>query len=381
MLALRLTALRLLVAALLLPPGFAAADPAPAIEWSGSGFLTLAAGRVFSGRTDPAIDQGYRCPCFISDYAQAGVYESGRIGVKPGSRLGLQGSGFTENKRFGVTGQVVFRGTADGAPDLEWIYGTWEVNSRVTVQAGRKRLPLFAYSEVQDVGFAIPWVHLPPQLYGWEVVNYNGASVQYRDTVGDWSFAGSIFGGGESRNDAGYWRLYNGRDSRTDSRWSNIVGADAKVGWGPFEARYVHMQSDTQNRFVSEGDTGFSDPKRQRIHGVSLGYDQGGWFARIDALAIDRTADYGRDRAQLYSVGRRSGHWTALVSRANYRQLPNEPGVAEAHFTNSAVLRYDLTHSSAVKLQLDVWRDRSEPGFASIRGDAKLVTIAYERVF
>ena len=31
---------------------------------------------------------------------------------------------------------------------------------------------------------AYPWVHLPGQVYGWEIVNYNGANLLYRDQWG-----------------------------------------------------------------------------------------------------------------------------------------------------------------------------------------------------
>ena len=39
------------------------------LEFTGSGFMTLAAGRVFGGTRDAAVDQGFHCPCSIYDYA------------------------------------------------------------------------------------------------------------------------------------------------------------------------------------------------------------------------------------------------------------------------------------------------------------------------
>lgn len=358
------------------------ADDGRALEFSGSGFLTVAAGRILGGTHDPATEQGYNCPCFISDYAQAGVYQNRGWEIGPDSKLGLQGTVSAANGRYALTGQVISRGAAQGRANLEWLYGTVELNGRLTLQLGRKRLPLFAYSEAQDVGFALPWIHLPPQLYGWEIVNYNGASLTWREQWGDWSSTLNVFGGGETKRDSGYWKLYNGKDSRTDARWSDIRGAELGVTRDWFGARLVYIQSDTQNRRVSEGETDFSGRKRQRIHGLSFNADHGGWVGRAEFLYIDRSQDYGKDFSQLYAVGHRFGRLTPLVSYANYRQQTKPGGAAaEGHSTLSLVLRYDLTDASALKAQFDSWKDKSAPGYASMHGDARLITLSYDRVF
>lgn len=95
-----------------------------------------------------------------------------------------------------ITGQAVTRGARNGKVNLEWIYLSHEVSDKLTVQLGRKRIPFFYYSDSQDVGLAYPWIHLPPQMYGWEVVNYNGVSLYYKDTWGTWTSALNVFTGG-----------------------------------------------------------------------------------------------------------------------------------------------------------------------------------------
>ncbi len=149
-----------------------------------------------------------------------------------------------------------------------------------------------------------------------------------------------------------------------------------------FGARLVYIQSGTQNRLVSEGESDFSEPKRQRIHGVSFNADRGSWMARAEFLYIDRTEDYGKDYSQLYAVGYHFGRLLPLVSYANYRQKLNPGGVgAEAHSTLSMVLRYDRTDASAFKLQFDYWKDKTDPGYISLHGDARVITLSYDRVF
>ena len=41
-------------------------------------------------------------------------------------------------------------------PNLEWVYGAYDINANLALQAGRKRLPLLFYSESQDIGMAYP---------------------------------------------------------------------------------------------------------------------------------------------------------------------------------------------------------------------------------
>src|SRR6185369_11107544 len=97
------------------------------VELTGSGFMTLAVGRVLGGTKDnPEVNPnylGYKGPHFISDWAQGGVYEDDGLQYKPDTRLGLQGTA-TFSPRLSLTGQVVARGARDGKVNLEWLYGT-----------------------------------------------------------------------------------------------------------------------------------------------------------------------------------------------------------------------------------------------------------------
>lgn len=55
------------------------------------------------------------------------------------------------------------------------------------LQIGRKRLPLYYYSDFQDVGYAYNTVRPSPDVYGWDIVNYNGASLSTTRSLGDWT--------------------------------------------------------------------------------------------------------------------------------------------------------------------------------------------------
>jgi hypothetical protein len=349
--------------------------------FSFSGFGTLGVGKVLRGTHDSASDLGYSCPCYISDYAQNAVYEAKAVRFKPDSKLGLQGQWTSQSKQYSVTTQIVSRGAANGRLNVEWLYGTAEINPNLTLQVGRKRLPLLQFSEVQDVGHALPWVHLPSQVYGWEAVNYNGANLRYRDELHSWFINANTFVGNETSKDSGYWKIYNGKTSKTSSKWSNIIGTEVKLSKGWFDVRGLYMQSNTQNLEYATA-TAYSAATKQKITALSLNADFGKPFAALEILSINRKADYGGDKSQLIYAGYRLGKFTPLISFANYVQSLNDPtSAAEAHRTLSAVLRYDIDGLSALKMQLDSWKDKSGAGFASQHGNSTLLSISYDRVF
>lgn len=380
------------------------------IEYSGSGFMTLGIGKMLGGTRGNVAD--YNCPCFAADYAQAGVYD-GRSGLqlRPDSKIGVQGSASLSS--FSLTAQAVGRGADKGSVGLEWFYGSYKMNEKVTIQAGRKRLPMFYYSDTQDVGVALPWAHLPPQLYGWEVVNYNGVNLAYQDKFGEWSANMNLLAGNETKKESGYWKIYNGRQNRTDAKWSNIIGGDLTLSKDWLETRLVYIQSDTQTKNITGMwntalqaydpttiDVSFSlDPNgqlkpvtKQKIYGLTINVDYQDWLVRSEAIYINRPGATWKDFSQIFGVGYHFGKWQPMLTWANYRgvavvAMGGDPNGQEAHATTSLTLRYDLTTSSDLKLQYDSQKDKSGPNWmvpwtgGTPYGNSRLLTFAYDIVF
>ncbi|MDD4963931.1 MAG: hypothetical protein PHI11_08455 [Gallionella sp.] len=367
----------------------AAAIEMAGVDFQGSGFLTLAAGTILNHAAAQPFGS-YHCPCFLSDLAQGGVYQQGGVQWQPDTKLGLQGSAVF-SPRFSVTGQIVARGAAGGQLDFEWLYADWKLNDKLTVQVGRKRLPLLYHSESQDVGMMYPWVHLAQQVYGWEIVNYNGLNVLYKDDWGDWSSAMNFFSGEEKVKNSRFWQMYNGLNTRTDSRWSNIIGLDLSLSKDWFDGRVAYIQSDIQNTDLFAADPlAFGVKTPQHIYSASLNADNQQWVVRTEFMYIDRRASYGEDFSQSYSLGYHLGHWLPMISFHNYYQALLAPDalLSEAHSTTSILLRYDISPVSAVKLQFDRWQNKADPAFFTANpnavtplGHVDLLTVSYDQVF
>ena len=367
------------------------------IEYSGTGFYTIAAGKMLGGTQANVMD--YNCPCFISDYAQAGVYD-GRSSLQwqPDSKLGVQGS--ASYNGVSMTAQVVARG-ATGTADLEWLYGSYNLNDKITLQAGRKRLPMFYYSDVQDIGFVLPWTHLPPGPYGWEAVNYNGVNVRYQDRWGSWSATADLLAGDETNNNSRYYKVYGyGRQSQSYIKWSNIIGGDLTLSKDWLETRLVYIQNNTQENLVSAGWDGqaYTLPPsvifplaKQQIYGLTVNADYQNWLARTEFIQINHPGLNYRDHAQLVGVGYHYGKWQPMATWSRYKGTSVTdgllPGVQpwtysqDMQQTISLTLRYDLTDTSDLKVQYDAQTDHSDPGYTPNFGNSRLLTFTYDRVF
>lgn len=404
-----------LAAMLVATSAVAQADDKPGLKFTGSGFATFAVGKMLGGTKTIASD--YQCPCFISDFAQGGIYD-GRSSLqwKPDSKLGLQGTVAADNGRMSLTTQVVARGARDGKMNLEWLYGSYKINDSVTLQVGRKRIPMFYYSDTQDIGVALPWVHLPPQLYGWAAVNYNGVNLLMQTQFGDWAVTSNLLAGNETFKDSGYYKIYSGRQNSTDARWKNIVGGDLTLSRDWLETRFVYLQSDTQSKITANGwwdaATGTYDgildddwfpqpPFKQRIYGVAVNANYNNWLLHSELIRIDRPGQNWRDYASIVSIGYRLGKWQPMVTHARYwgkavvdrAGNPPDPSILEIHYSIALTLRYDLSTSSAIKIQYGRQVEKSGPnwgpasdsssasGLGPPYGNARLLTIAYDVVF
>lgn len=375
------------------------AGEAGGVQFSGSGFMSLTAGKMMGGTTGNVGD--YNCPCYVSDYAQAAIYD-GRSGLqwRPDTKLGLQGSASVDDQRFSITAQVVARGAGNGRADIEWLYGSFKLNDKITLQAGRQRLPMFYYSDAQDIGIALPWTHLPTWLYGWQAVNYNGGKVRYQDELGGWATSASVFAGNEHRKDSGYWKVYgNGRLSVTDVHWTNILGGELDLSKDWFETRLVYIQSNTQDinlntawdyTTLSYGaPAGVGPIAKQKIYGLTLKADYENWQLYNEFIFIDHPGLTYRDFSQNIAVGYRYNKWLPMLTWGHYRGtvvntgvLPGAPSsTGNRQQTVTLSLRYDLSTSSDLKLQYDDTSDSSDAGFNPRYGSSRLLTFAYDMTF
>lgn len=348
-----------------------------ATEFSWSGFATVAGGKILSSPEDEFALNDFHCPCLITDYNQGAAYEQGDFDFKPESRVGIQGTVKLTDK-LDATGQAVGRATSDSA-SMEWAYISYKLSPKLTLQAGRKRIPLYYYSDFQDVGQAYMWVRPPQALYGWEASNYNGLSIRYSGDINGWGVMTSLFTGSEKIKESRYLRIYD-NSALYDIKWDKIIGGDIEISNDWLTARVILMSS---RNYVTESGSSFEDSAiKQSVGGLALNADFGNWFVLTETNINRREADTYTVRApaNLISAGYRIGKFTPFLSWSRYwDKSTNVAEYAPERFTDkSFTLRYDINSSMDAKLQLDELHDHSVTDFV---GTTKSVSIALDVVF
>lgn len=354
---------------------------AEAQELKTSGFASLVVGRS-SGAcvSDVGMATAYQSDCtrYIADWAHGGVY-SEDWAANQETRAGLQLT-WTPAKDWSATTQITARTRPGQALNLEWAYLSYTPTPSWTIQAGRKRLPLYFYSDFQDIGYAYNTVRPSPDVYGWDVVNYNGLSAAWRGEVNGWNLRVEGLYGSETSKKNPYSRLVS--DDELDVRWSGIMGGVVELEQDWFSARLSYIRTDFQQGLHGQGWGPLSDGSfkgKQSFIGVAFNGDPGNWvirseFGRSKRPAIGYDADY-----YLATVGHRFGPWTPTVGISRYKETARSVDYV-ALDTRSLLIgvRYELSGSSALKLQWDRAREHGAQPFA---GNANALTASWDLVF
>jgi len=363
---------KLITAAFLL----ASASMAHADDLTISGFATVTAGKAYSGSDGEFMGQA--CPCFIGNYEHAGVYHGNEWSLMRESLVGLQAK-YQLTDKLSATAQAVMRGTEHGKPQVDWAYLSYDLNAETTIQAGRRRLPIYAYSDSVYIGYTLPWVRVPQDIYGWEVGAYNGVNLRHSHSFGDWAVTGNLFAGQETTHDNTEQRkIYYGY--RVDDDWKHILGGYLDVSNDVFGARLIYMQNSIDLSAYAPGeDPDISRGTRQRIIGLSGSIDYGPWMVRAEANRFMRPSLDYKSSSFTATVGYRIGQFTPLAGFSAYKeQLTPTYTATQNDNTRFVGLRWDFRKGMDLKAQWDSVKDSSNYDFTR---NAKMVTLTFDALF
>lgn len=345
-----------------------------------SGFLSIVGGKITQGSFDanysgPSQINGATCPCYLADWGNAGIYTKS-FSFRPESKVGVQLT-YKPNTNTSFVGQLVSRGT-DGTPNLQWAYGGYKLNANWEVQVGRKRIPLYYYSDFQDVGLSYPWIATPPELYGWEVTNYNGASMRYNGAIGEFNVNASVFAGTETAKDPLYQKLFYSQKSEVS--WKNLRGGDIEFSRDSLTLRAVYLQANVRSQVF---DLDIDDPAKLQAYGLAANLDFDDWFVLSELTQLSREFTQANYKvtapAMTIGAGKRIGSWTGFLNYARYIEKSSDESiyVPQKYVRTSFTVRYDLDSTSAVKAQIDRNKDTSN----NFGGNATVLRLSYDRVF
>jgi hypothetical protein len=362
---------KLIIAALLAGTGLAHAD-----NLTVSGFATVTAGKAYSGYQGEFFDN--KCPCFIGNYEHGAVYEQGKWSLAKESLVGLQAKYQFTDKLSGTV-QAVARASEDGKPEVDWAYLSYDITPETTIQAGRRRLPIYAYSDSVYVGYSMPWVRVPQDIYGWEVGAYNGVNIRHTRSIGDWAVTGTLFAGQEiSKDNIEMRKIYYGY--RVDDSWKHIAGSILEASNDIFSARLMYMQNSIDLKTFPPGeDPVVQNGTRQRILGLSATLDYQNWLVRAEANTFRRPSLDFTSSSWTATVGHKFGQFTPIVGYSSYKEkLTTDYTAPQIDNTRFAAVRWDFRKNMDLKVQWDSVKDSSAYDFTH---DSKMVSVSLDVLF
>lgn len=364
---------RLLLAAAFLVPGMAAA-----LDFSYNGFATLTLGDVVSGEHQPYL--GHSCPCYIGSYEYAGVYDGGGWQANRESLLGLQGR-LQIIDPLSATVQVVARASTEKVT-VDWAYLTYDLGDHWSLQAGRKRLPLYYYSNSLYIGYSYIWVRTPTDVYGWDIYDYDGANVIYRSSVLGWDLESSLYVGRRSTgNNLMETQIYYGY--RVDEAWNKIIGGTVELSTPHIAFRLVAQRNKIDFASYDNGDDQpaiiYERRDPQNLVGLAFTADYAHFLWRSEANAFQVVNDDYDAVSYLYGAGYKWRSFTGMLTESWYyeRRTTGNPTPERQH-THTATLRWDFRQNWDAKLQFDMFQ--YDGGFP-MAGDSRTVTLSLNTVF
>jgi len=309
-------------------------------------------------------------------------------------------------------------------PGLEWANFKYQFTPDFSVRVGRTVQPAFLFSDSRKVGYTLPWVRPPGEVYSMvPVTSTDGMDLSYRLHFGDLT---NTVQGNYGQSDP---RLpHNTGKSLAKDSW----GVSNLTEYGALTTRVTYQQTrltvesfnplfDSFRAFGEEGnaiaDRYDSKGKRFEFVGVGAIYDPGKWFAMGEWGYFDSHSIIGTLSAWYLSAGYRMDAFTPYVTYARSRTLsetssaglttstlpPDLAGAAtglngalntilassSSQQTLSVGVRWDFTKNMDAKLQYDHTRLGSsasgplinlQPGFEP-GGTFSLLSLAVDFVF
>lgn len=316
---------------------------------------------------------------------------------KNDSRLGVQWQG-RWSPEWETTVQLVAKDRFDNsaANAIEWAFVRYRPVDGLDLRLGRLGADAFMLSDFRQVGYTLPWVRPPQDLYGiTSLYHFDGFDVTKRIALGDALLnLKTFYGNSNERYPTGF---NNGQFTTFDF---DLFGLSSNLEWNEWKLRYsyvrVEVNSDltkplrnvweqiaTQWSPANELVTGLeTEGKQFRYHQIGLNYDNNNWWFQSEYVRIISDLMLVANGENAYaSLGKRFGpvNVFGLIGYANPRDpglhIPVPAGLPEpfasqlnylAQLTETRLnsvrikqhsygvgARWDFTTKMALKLQVD----------------------------
>ncbi len=291
------------------------------------------------------------------------------------SIVGLQSN---INLDHGLSATIQLKAVASQSwnTDVAWAYISYDLTPTLKAQAGRKLLPIYAYTDSIDVSYTYHWIRPPSDVYAVPVIRYDGVNLMYQDFFGDWELsANGLFG--RIRDDDQIFDV-SSEDNPTSYRvWGGY--AEATLDWMTFRLagiKYENLYVDNVETLPGQTLSAFA----AEYYGASVKLNPGNWLIMAEytwyELGVEDILGDGSnskplndlDAAWYITAAYTMGKWTPHLTYSQREQkdqgstlAPFDEGLARVEEENTTIVgvRYDFHPSSSLKMEYHLRNDNS----------------------
>ncbi|MDY0743672.1 porin [Paucibacter sp. R3-3] len=297
---------------------------------------------------------------------------SGEVDSKLGVQLGAK-----FNSMFSATVQVLSKQDGEGrfTPGVEWAFAKMQATPGLALRLGRMGAPLFAVSDVRDVGYANTWLRPPIDVYGQvPISHFDGGDLTWQTSLGGRTL--TLQGlAGHSSSKVGRVKVDIDSMLGINATYELMDGLTLRLGHvtGKLSVRSASLDQLVgllrQTPFAGVGDQLDAHDKRASFSGLGLNYDQGDWIA-IAEYTKRKTQSFIPDTTGWYvTLGYRVGQFTPYATLSQQKtdnsNVDNTipPSVVVASLPLAAVVDATTAAQStpqktaALGVRWDAWRN------------------------
>ncbi|MDX1695348.1 MAG: hypothetical protein R3208_16410 [Ketobacteraceae bacterium] len=288
------------------------------------------------------------------------------------------------NEQFAVTGQLVARGQDSFDAEVAWAYATYVHSPETYIRAGRVRLPLFFYSDQQEVGYTYPWIRPPVEVYQFPFSSLEAVDISHSMAIDGGSLEMQFYLGSLSEDIEG-----------VAFEIEEVTGIILQLRHHHLRLRLGYNQGDVTRpvegtpleTLVATNDAFVSEDYLIEFYSAAIRYDTGRWFAFGEWTRINSESALSPDRdGWLVQGGTYINDATLHLtySRLDQRLRSGTTGEQQKPFLNeehsvTTGLRYDLDEGIALKLELQYQEELRVQGLPGENGT--LYSAAVDMVF
>lgn len=287
--------------------GTAQAQDAERDIWSVSGYGTVGVVHSsedqadYTSTIDPPIGAGYTDSTSASPDTRAAIQVDGK---------------FTD--KFSMVVQVVSEMDHDKSyePQVQAANVKYQFTPAMSMRAGRFIAPFYMLSESRRIGYAMPWVRPPSEVYNTAFA-VDGVDASYRFNAGDVAISSQVFYG---YSDNPLLKIYA----------MGGVNVQADFGSSSLRAAHIRAKVDLKNATVASymnlyrkfGFTALADQwevkgDKAQFSEIGYSYDPGKWFFKAEVTRITGDEDFlGKNTRMYASAGWRVGKFTPYATYA-----------------------------------------------------------------